>query len=169
MTPEPTAVDASVAAGYGVLSALDAETAALDALLMRCRAVMLLAASAELRHLERASADLDTASAALDAVSADREQAIAAASAIWGVTVSTGRELVERAPADFTTEISRRLDLQRLLLADASDAVEHATEVSRGVLETLARRRSELERLPSRPLTYSSTPSTPPSVVQQLA
>ncbi len=162
-------LDPRLRSAYHVLGALDAETDALDHLLLRCRATMLLASAGELTHLERASGDLDAAASSLDAVSGRRHEAVAEACRVWGASANTAAELVDAAPEEFREDFARRLDVQRGLLAEASEAVTVATELAKRSLELLGERRQALSNQAGPPLTYGSPGHTPPAVVHQLA
>lgn len=164
----PPGMDPVVGAAYRVMSALDAETDGLDRLLLRCRAMMLLASAGELMHLQRASEDLDAAAGALEAVSQRRHDAVTEACELWGTNVTVAADLIAAAPEGFAEEFSKRLEIQRGLLAEAGEAVEVANEVSRHSLQVLSRRRGELESLPTKPLTYGSPNQSPPVVVHEL-
>lgn len=171
-THDPTqdieSVDPVVAAGFGLLSALAEETAALDVLLLRCRATMLLASAGELTHIGKASADVDEAAGALEIVSQRRIDMISTVERVWGVSIGSARDLVETAPDEFRNEIEHQLMLQRELLQETTEAVEVARVLSERSLESLQRRRSELE-VSGQPLTYGAQNAVPPTAIQQFA
>lgn len=162
------ALDPAVRAAYDVLGALDAETDALDHLLLRCRATMLLASAAELHHLTRAGDDLDAASTALDHASNRRRDVVETALGTWGGAASSARELVAAAPEEFRDAIASRLEVQRSLLSEATEAVDVARTLGERSLEVLAARRNELGTRGRPALTYGARPDTPPAVVQRL-
>jgi len=161
-------LDPSIAAGFGLLAALADETAALDLVLMRCRATMLLAAAGELAHLGKASGDVDDAAQALEVVSQNRADAVESAERVWEVSIGSARELLAAAPVDLQASVENHLTVQRGLLDEVTEAVSVTKALSERSLESLAKRRSELE-VTGPPLTYGTRGLVPPAAVHQLA
>jgi hypothetical protein len=133
-----------------LVDAMAAEGEALEMVLTRARSVLLLQTAAQFDHLDRAVRDLDVASAALSTVSLSRERAVAA---VIG-EVSNRAELIERCPAPIRDIVTLHLDSQRKTLAEVVEVNAAITRGARVAMETLQRRRQELERVASGRVTY---------------
>jgi len=148
-----------------LLVAIDAEIAALDKVVLRSRISMLLAAAGEFSHLGRSGADLDAAAGALEVASAARDDVVVRAAALWNTPSTTARDVVDAVPPEFTNDFRRRIDVQKSLLAEVTEAVQVAGDLSGRSLEMLTDRREELEQVGGPALTYGSGGVTPPPAV----
>jgi len=165
ITDSARAGDTDATMARELLVAIDDEIAALDKVVLRSRVSMLLAAAGEFSHIGRSGADLDQAAEALEAASAARDAVVVRAAALWRTQSNTAREVVEAIPAQFAEDFRRRIDVQRSLLAEVTEAVQVAGDLSERSLGVLTDRRSKLEQLGNPTLTYGSSRVTPPPVV----
>lgn len=162
---DSAASDPDTAMVRELLVAIDDEIAALDKVVLRSRVSMLLAAAGEFSHLGRSGADLDLAAAALESSSGARDAVVVRAAALWKTPSTSARDVVEAVPAEFTQDFRRRVDVQKSLLAEVTEAVQVASDLSKRSLGTLGDRRDELEQLGGQALTYGSGGVTPPPAV----
>lgn len=136
-----------------VMSMLDAVTAegrALDQLLMRARALLLLQTAGQFDHLERAVRDLDGASSALGVASQTRSAAVAAAVG----DVLDRHQLVERCPASVAPVLAAQLASQQQTLAEVTEINEAIVRGANVAAESLRRRRRNLEHASNGGVTY---------------
>lgn len=165
ITDSASADQTDTAMSRALLVAIDDEIAALDRVVLRSRVSMLLAAAGEYSHLGRSGADLDVAAAALEAASSARDEVVVRAAALWKTPSTTARDVVDAVPPEFTQDFRRRIDIQRSLLAEVTEAVQVAGDLSERSLDMLTDKRDELEKLGGPALTYGSGETTPPPAV----
>lgn len=147
-------VDRSSQAAADLLGALDRETEALDLVVLRSRTLMLLHATGSIEFVGRASSELDQASVLLDRCSIERSNAIDAAKVEWDIEPQTASELVATAPAEVSSLIGERFDRARDLLDEYMAVSETIRELVATRSESVARRRSDLERAKRGEVTY---------------
>lgn len=147
-------VDPSSQVAADLLGALDKEIDALDLVVLRSRTLMLLHATGAIELVGRASSELDQASVLLDRCSIERSNALAAARQEWGIESEIASELVEAAPEMVSDMIADRFDQAKSLLDEYMAVTETVKELVATRSESVARRRSELDRAKRGDVTY---------------
>ncbi len=145
-----------------LLQAMDSEIEALERLVFRSRAVMLLVAVHEFSKLFLAVDDLEAASERLAEKSLLRDLAVSELAAARGVDEVSARSLLESTEDPFRTELEVRVERLRAGVEEATEAHALATDLARGAIDIIGRRAEELENGGTDRLTYGSGPRIPP-------
>ncbi len=152
-----------------LLQAMDAELGALERLVFRSRAVMLLVAVHEFSKLFLAVDDLEIASEHLAEKSLLRDLAVSELAASLGMEEVSARSLLQVAEEPFRSELEVRIERLRAGVEEATEAHTMATDLARGAIDLIGRRAEELQSGGTERLTYGSGPriSPPPFLVRQ--
>ena len=130
--------------GVELVDAVAKERDALDQVLVRSRAVLLVQTAGEAQLLERAVADLDRASQLLSDASERRQEA---AVAVTGHTrgAPTASALLAAVPDDLRPVLASHIDRQRSTVAEIAQINGTITSTVDRAQHLLARRRRQLE------------------------
>ncbi|HEC08512.1 MAG TPA: hypothetical protein ENI86_02965 [Acidimicrobiales bacterium] len=152
-----------------LLQAMDAEIEALEGLVFRSRAVMLLVAVHEFSKLFLAVDDLEQASERLGEKSLLRDLAVSALAETRGTEEISARSLLEGTEEPFRTELETRIEKLRIGVEEATEAHTMATDLARGAIDLIGRRAEELEGGGDERVTYGAGPkiAPPPFMVRQ--
>jgi len=156
------AIGASDPSESRLLQAMDSEIEALERLVFRSRAVMLLVAVHEFSKLFLAVDDLEAASEELGEKSLLRDLAVSELAEARGVDEASARSLLEGTEDPFRTELEIRIERLRAGVEEATEAHSMATDLARGALDIIGRRAEELESGGTGRVTYGSGPKVPP-------